>query len=357
MKITRHQIVTAVVTLIGITGVGLVLHAWNLPPFRTTVETTEDAYVRGMVTTLSPQLAAYVASVEVVDFQHVEEGQLLVRLDDSSFTQQVNKARATLASAEAALAASAQSEAAAQAQTRSAEAAITAARTALETARINDTRVRELQGRGAGTQSAVDTSRATLSQAEATLNQDEAALEVAKQNLNVIVTDRRALEASVDSARAGLALAEIDLGNTRITSPASGVVGEIRVRKGQYVTAGTQLAVLVPASRWIMANFKETQIPGMTIGQPLSFRIDAVPGRIFNGRIERFSPATGSEFSVIRTDNATGNFTKVAQRVPVRIAIDPDQAGFDQLIPGMSAVVRIDTACKPADTSGDAASC
>ncbi len=343
MNVTRHHIVTAIVALIGVTGVGLVLHAWNLPPFRTTIETTEDAYVRGMVTTVSPQLAAYVASVEVTDFQHVDEGQLLVRLDDGSFAQQVNKARATLDSAEAALAASAQSEAAARAQIRSAEAAITAARTTLETARINDTRTRELQDRGAGTQSAVDTSRTTLSQAEAALNQGEAALEVARQNLNVIVTDRRSLEAAIESAKAGLALAEIDLGNTRITAPQAGIVGEIRVRKGQYVTAGTQLASLVPATRWIIANFKETQIPGMKIGQPLSFRIDAVPGQVFTCTIERFSPATGSEFSVIRTDNATGNFTKVAQRVPVRIAIDPDQAGFDQLIPGMSAVVRINT--------------
>ncbi len=343
MKANRQSIVTAIVAVVGITGLGLVLHAWNLPPFSTTIETTEDAYVRGLVTTVSPQLAAYVAGVEVTDFQHVEEGQLLVRLDDSIFIQQVNKARATLASAQAALDTSMQREVASQAQIRSAEAAITAARTTLDTARINDARTRELQDRGVSSQSAVDTSRTTLSQALAALNQDQAALEVARQNANVVLTDRKSLEASIEGAKAGLALAEIDLKNTRVLAPRAGIVGEVKVRNGQYVTAGTQVVTLVPDARWIIANFKETQIPGMKIGDALTFRIDAVPGQIFTGRIERFSPATGSEFSVIRTDNATGNFTKVSQRVPVRIAIDAGQQGYDQLIPGMSAVVRIDT--------------
>jgi multidrug resistance efflux pump len=142
-------------------------------------------------------------------------------------------------------------------------------------------------------------------------------------------------------------LAEIDLQNTRITAPEDGQLGEVGARLGQYVSAGTQLLTLVPERIWVVANFKETQLPGMSVGQPVTFTVDALNHAALNGRIERFSPAAGSEFSVIRTDNATGNFTKVAQRVPVRISIDPGQALADRLVPGMSVVVSVDTNAQP----------
>ncbi|WP_156503112.1 HlyD family secretion protein, partial [Tistrella mobilis] len=184
---------------------------------------------------------------------------------------------------------------------------------------------------------------AARDQAVAALAQAEAAVEVAKQDLQSVIVGRGTLDAAVEAARAAVRLARIDLDNTRITAPVDGRMGEIGVRLGQYVTAGTQLAAIVPADRWIIANFKETQLSGMRPGQPVSFTVDALPGQSFRGRIERFSPATGSEFAVLKPDNATGNFTKVAQRLPVRIAIDGDQPALDGLAPGLSVVVRVDT--------------
>ncbi len=139
-------------------------------------------------------------------------------------------------------------------------------------------------------------------------------------------------------------LAEIDLGNTRIVAPQDGTLGEVSARLGQYVAAGTQLMALVPHQVWIIANFKETQLADMQVGQEVGFTVDALKRARLTGTIERFSPAAGSEFSVIRPDNATGNFVKIAQRVPVRIAVDPGQPLAARLSPGMSVVVSVDTA-------------
>ncbi len=148
-------------------------------------------------------------------------------------------------------------------------------------------------------------------------------------------------------AEAQVHLAEIDLKNTRIEAPEDGRLGEVGARLGQYVAPGTQLMALVPKRTWVVANFKETQLSGMKVGQPVSFTVDALGHARLNGRIERFAPATGWEFSVLRPDNATGNFTKVAQRLPVRIAIDAGQALAEKLSPGMSVVVSIDTNAEP----------
>ncbi len=147
----------------------------------------------------------------------------------------------------------------------------------------------------------------------------------------------------MESAEAAVQLARIDLDNTEITAPVDGRLGEVSARLGQYVTAGTRVATIVPDKVWVVANFKETQVRGMKVGQPVKFTVDALGDAPLSGRIEDFSPATGSEFSVLAASNATGNFIKIAQRIPVRIAIDPDQPLADSLAPGMSVVARIDT--------------
>ncbi len=204
------------------------------------------------------------------------------------------------------------------------------------------TRIQSLRTRGVVTQSDADQANAALEQARATLSQAQAGLDVARQDLQATIVGRAGLEAAVAGAEASVRLAEIDLENTRVLAPQSGRLGEVGARLGQYVAAGTQLMAVVPERVWIIANFKETQLDGMQAGQPVSFTVDAVRGVTFKGRIERFSPAAGSEFSVLRPDNATGNFTKVAQRVPVRLAIDPDQPMASRLAPGMSVVATID---------------
>ncbi|WP_414471536.1 HlyD family secretion protein [Microvirga sp. M2] len=337
--------------ILGIAGVFLVLYAWRLPPFTGTVQTTDNAYVRGQVTIISPQLAGYLAEVAVQDFQHVKAGQVLVTIDDRIFEQKLQQAKATLASQQAALANSEQKRRSDEARIASSKAQVDSTRAALTAADANWKRIEPLLERGVTTQSQADQARASLDQATAALHQADAAEEVARQDLASTLVNRQALEAAVQSAEAAVHLAEIDLQNTRIVAPQDGRLGEVGARVGQYVAAGTQLMALVPEKTWVIANFKETQLAGMTVGQPVTFTVDALQHAELTGHIERFSPAAGSEFSVLRADNATGNFTKVAQRVPVRIAIDPNQPLAGSLAPGMSVIVSADTSAAASDVS------
>lgn len=327
----------------GVVGALLILAAWKLPPFQGSIETTENAYVRGSVTVISPQVAGYVTTVKVRDFQTVKAGDLLVQIDDRVYRQRLMQAKATLAARQAALKNSQQSERAAQSRIRSSEAQIESARAASDLAKATLKRVEPLARSGASSQSALDSARAAYAQAEAGLHQAEAVLDVARQELQSVVVNRDSLLADIQNAEAAVELAQIDLQNSTIISPVDGRLGEIGVKMGQYVSAGTQLAAIVPEQRWVMANFKETQVSRMRVGQAVTFTADALDHGRLRGTIESLSPAAGSEFSVIKSDNATGNFTKVSQRIPVRIAIAPDQPLADRLSPGMSVVVDVDT--------------
>ncbi|MCD1636477.1 HlyD family secretion protein [Martelella mediterranea] len=337
-----RSLATYLTLAFGIAGIAALLFAWDLPPFDGSVERTDDAYVQGQVTLLSPQLSALVAEVSVTDFQTVREGDLLVRLDDRIYRQQLAQAQASLDAAKAALDANAQAQKTAKANISSAEAGIESAEASLENARSQWERTERLSARELSTGTDMDKARATLDQAKAALAQARAKVDVARQALQTTVVNRRSLEANVAAADAARALAEINLENTRITAPRDGTLGQVKAHQGQYVTAGSQLVALVPDTRWIIANYKETQLNGLKPGQKVTFTVDALNGETFTGHIERFSPASGSQFSVITPDNATGNFTKVAQRVPVRIAIDPGQTDADKLVPGLSVVTRVD---------------
>ena len=327
---------------IGIGGIVTLLFAWNLPPFDGATERTDDAYIQGQVTLLSPQLSALVADVPVTDFQPVKEGDLLVRLDDRIYREQLAQAGASLKAAQAALDANAQAQKTAQANIGSAEAGVASAKASLENAQSQWERIERLKAKELSTGTDIDKARATLDQAKSALDQASAGVEVAKEALQTTIVNRRSLEANVAAAEASRALAQINLDNTRITAPRDGTLGQVKAREGQYVSPGTQLVALVPDNRWVIANYKETQLGGLKQGQKVTFTVDALDGETFTGRIESFSPASGSQFSVITPDNATGNFTKVAQRVPVRIAIDPGQPDLDKLVPGLSVVTRIE---------------
>jgi multidrug resistance efflux pump len=339
-----RSVSTYIALAIGLVGLAFILYAWRLPPFTSSVETTENAYVRGQVTVISPQLAGYIAEVAVQDFAQVKQGQLLVRIDDRIFAQKRDQARANLAAQRAALANSEQARRAAEARLRQSEANVDSVQATLRTAEANWGRIEPLRERGVVTQSSTDQSLMTLDQARASLAATNAAVDVARQDVQTAIVNRQSLEAAVEGAEAAVHLAEIDLQNTRIVAPQDGRLGEVGARLGQYVAAGTQLFALVPEQVWVIANFKETQLAGMRIGQPASFTVDALHHVRLTGHVERFSPAAGSEFSVIRAENATGNFVKIAQRVPVRIAIDPGQPLANRLAPGLSVVVSIDTA-------------
>ena len=346
-----------IVLIATLACIALVFYAWRLPPFHTGTETTENAYVRGMVTIVAPKVDGYVAEVDVQDYMDVKAGQVLVKLDDRIYRQKLEQARSALAAQEANLANTAQArrsrEAAigsTQAQIASAQAQLLNARAQLTRAQADMRRATPLAKDGSLSQRERDQTEAALHQAEATVKQAEAAAlqtqsgrTVATEDLRTVVVNRDAVEAAVESARAAVKLAQIDLDNTEIRAPRDGHVGEVGVKLGQYVTPGTQLMAVVPAQVWIVANFKEAQTAHMAPGQVAHFHVDALSGARLTGHVERLSPATGSEFSVIKQDNATGNFTKIPQRLSVRIAIDPDQAAAQRLRPGMSVVVDVDT--------------
>lgn len=338
-----HILPTAIATVIGIAGVLLLLFAWHLPPFAPARPTTENAYIRGKVTTVAPQLSGYVASVEAVDFQTVARGDVIARIDDRIYRQKLAQAEAGLASARAAMAVAEQNVHSAEAVWRADQAALEAARSVQATAQSDDARAQALNARGVTTQTATEQSRLALQKAGAAVSQAQAALDVQHENIASAKAQLNTAQANIASAEAAVRLARIDLDNTVIRAPADGRLGQVAARPGQYVTAGTALVSHVGADIWIIANFTETGLHGMRLDQPVEFTVDALGGRGFTGRIEAFSPATASEFSLLAGTNATGNFTKIAQRLPVRISIDPGQEMSQYLAPGLSVIVHVDT--------------
>lgn len=334
---------TVIASVIGIAGVLLLLFAWHLPPFAATEPTTENAYVRGRVTTLAPQLSGYLAEVPAADFQEVRAGDVIARIDDRIYRQKLAQAEAALAAARAGLEIAEQNVRSAEAVARSAEATVSAARSALTTAETDLSRTQTLQSRGVASQSAADQAVLTHQQARAAVTQAEAQLDVQREAVNGARVQISARHSDIASAEAAVELARIDLANTVIHAPQDGRLGQISARVGQYVTAGTALVSHVGPDRWVIANFRETNLHGMRLGQVVRFTVDALAGRGFTGRVESFSPATASEFSLLAGTNATGNFTKIAQRLPVRISIDPGQEMEEYLTPGLSVVVEVDT--------------
>ena len=333
---------------IALAGVLVVLYAWNLPPFHSMIQRTENALVRGQVTIISPQLSGYVVEVAVQDFQPVKKGELLMRIDDRIYRQKVDQARAQLAAQKAILANSVQQRGTAQATIRQNQAALTNANAQALRATADALRVEELAADGSLSARERDSTRAARAQSVAGGAQAQAALDIARQNLLAVVVNRGALEAAVANAEAALQLAEIDLSNTRILAPRDGQLGQVGVRQGAYVNAGAQLTAIVPAELWVIANLKETQMAQVAVGQGATLTVDALNNARLRGHVERISPATGSEFSVLTPDNATGNYVKIAQRIPVRIRLDADQPLVARLRPGMSVVASIDTAARGA---------
>ncbi|WP_411850391.1 HlyD family secretion protein [Stenotrophomonas sp. LGBM10] len=338
---TRSVVIMIVIALLGI---ALILRAWSLWPFDSTRVSTDNAYVRGQITVLAPQVSGYVTEVLVKDFQYVRKGDALVRIDDRIYKEKVAQAQADLDSARAALANSDQTQAQNRAQIAAAQANLAAGQSELSRSRNELKRYEELAAQQLVALNDRDKFRTGAQSAQSAVLQSQAQIRIAEETLTSTQVARKGLEARVETAQAQLELARIDLANTVIHAPRDGQISEASVRLGQYVTAGSQLLFLVPDTLWVVANFKEGQTWKMRIGQAATFSVDAFDGQRLHGHIEQIAPATGSEFSVLRPDNASGNFTKVVQRLPIRIAIDPDQPLAKRLRPGMSVVVRVETA-------------
>ena len=339
----ENLIPTVIALVIGLAGVLLLLYAWHLPPFQGSEPTTENAYVRGKITIIAPQVTGYVSAVEVSDFQAVKAGDVVARIDDRIPRQKLAQAEAQLAAARAALEVENQSVSSAEAVVRADEAGVESARSALTTAQANWERSQALRTRGVASQTTAEQSDLALQQAEAGVTQAEAQLDVQREAVKSARVALQSRQADIASAEAAVELARIELDNTVIRAPADGRLGQISVRVGQYVTPGSALVSHVGNDVWVIANFRETSLTGLRAGEVVHFTVDAMQHQGFTGRVESFSPATASEYSLLAGTNATGNFTKIVQRLPVRISIDPGQPGVENLRPGMSVVVHVDT--------------
>ncbi len=338
----RRFWVTVSIVIIALIALFAVARAWGWFSHQSD-ETTENAYVRGLTTVIAPQVSGYVVEVLVRDFQNVKAGDVLVRIDDRTYASKVAQARASLQTAQANLANNAQAHSSSEAALRSQEAAVSNTQAQLLRAKADMGRVTILVDDGSVSMRERDQTVAALALSEAQLRQAQAAQEQARQAILTVKTARGGLEAVVTGAKAQLDAAQIDLDHTVIHAPKTGQLGEIGVRLGQFVTSGTQLISIVPDERWIIANYKEAQTVHMVVGQPVTFTVDALDDVLLHGHVEQLSPAAASEFSVLKPDNATGNFVKVPQRISVRISVDPQQDLVARLRPGMSVITHVDT--------------
>lgn len=301
---------------------------------------TDNAYLRGDVTSISPKVAGLVAEVLVSDNQQVRAGDKLFRIDDRDYRAKVEHARATLAARKAALASLDSRLALHQTAIGQATAAAWSAEAEAARSQREFSRIDALRRVGWVTIGRRDEAVAASEQAMASVAGAQAALAGARNQVGVTESQRPQLIAEVQAAEAELRLALIDLESTVVRAPTDGRVAERQARTGQYVRPGTQLIALVSRSVWVVANFKETELEGMRAGDPVSVTVDALPGRTFAGRVESLSPASGAQFALLPPDNATGNFTRIVQRIPIRITFLSGQPGHAELRPGMSARVR-----------------
>jgi len=357
-------ILLATAVIITITG------NWNGWEGGRAEQVTNDAYVRGDLTPLSTKVPGLVREVNVNDYQQVHKGDVLVQLEDDDFKAQVAQAAAGVEAAKAALENNRRQRELQDAKIEraiagidQANAQITAAQAGKDAVQADVTRTRAERSRqeallktNSTTQQKVESvvadeerfaaqyaSRdADLAQARTLLRSNDSAAEAERRAKAVLGSQETQLVAELHAKEAALVVAQVNLSYTRILAPADGTVGERQVRPGQYVSPGTQVTTFVENNRWVAANFRETQLTNIKIGDPAEIRTDVYPGQVIKGRVLEIAPASGSQFALLPPDNATGNFTKVVQRVPVKIALENSPL-TSQLRPGLSAVVTVRT--------------
>ena len=334
-----------VVSLVAAVGlVFIVAQWWDQWTGGAQQQSTDDAFLQTDITPLAAKVAGYVTQAPVSDYAPVRRGQLLVALIPDDYRAQLAQQEANVAAAAAALLSNAALAELQRANIRAARAVIDNAGAVLARNRREAMRQRRLVGDGAGTEQARDSADTNERQSTAQLEQSLAQLAAAERQINVLAAQRRQAEAALAAARASRDLAELNVGYTQIVAPNDGFAGQRQVRVGQYVSTGQQVAIVAALPRiWVLANFKETQIRNMRVGQACSVIVDAFPGHRLSGRVQGFAPGTGSQFALLPPDNATGNFTKVVQRVGVKIAIDDPGDLRDLLRPGLSVVASVRT--------------
>lgn len=337
--------------LVAALGVGLGVaaayygsHWWTVGRF---LEQTDDAYVGGEVTVVAAKVAGLVAQVAVADNQSVRAGDLLIKIDDRDYRASLAKAEAAVAGQIATLANLDATRRQQQALIAQANAAVAAADAEVTRAGLDQARFRELSAKAAASTQAFQKADADYKQALAAGERARAALDAAERQLDVIAAQRRQTEALLATAAADRDLAALNLSYTEIRAPIDGVVGNRSARLGGFAGVGAQLLSLVPSrGLWIDANFKESQIADLRPGLEAKIEADVAPGERLSGRVASLAPATGARFSILPPENATGNFTKITQRVPVRIVLDGEAATLGRLRPGLSVTVQIDRRAK-----------
>ncbi|HTP83479.1 MAG TPA: HlyD family secretion protein [Alphaproteobacteria bacterium] len=341
-KISLKRIGLGAALLAGLLGsVAYGHHYWTVGRF---LESTDDAYLKADYTTVAPKVSGYIAEVLVADNEPVKAGQVLARIDDRDFQTALAQAKADVATAEAEirnLAAQIELQNSLVAQ---AEASLAGSHAAAQFAKTDAQRFHTLRRQGFASVEKDDQAATLVSQTTAAVQHDEAALAAARQQIDVLRTQQAKAGTLLAHNRAVEAQAELNLGYTTITAPIDGTVGSRTLRAGQYVQAGTALMAVVPLKAvYVVANFKETQLTRVRSGEPADLEIDTFPGATIKGRVDSLSPASGLEFALLPPDNATGNFTKIVQRIPVKIVISANDPLIGRLRPGMSVVATIDT--------------
>jgi membrane fusion protein, multidrug efflux system len=343
---------------------------WNAWEGGKVEQMTEDAFVRGDLTPLSTKVAGIVRNVKVGDFQRVRSADLLVELEDDDYQAQVAQATAAVEAAKAAIENNQRQRQLqdsrieralagidqAKAQITAAEAGINAVQADVVRTQAERTREESLLAGNAATKQKVEAAvadeerfaaqmasrKADLEQAKTALRSSEIAVESERRAKAVLESQEQQLIADLHAKGASLAVARINLGYTKISAPADGTVGERQVRPGQLVSPGTQVVTFVPDTKWVQANYRETQLTNVRVGDPAEIRIDEYPGKAFRGKVIEIAPASGSQFALLPPDNATGNYTKVVQRIPVKIVFD-DANLASSLRPGLSVVATVRT--------------
>jgi membrane fusion protein (multidrug efflux system) len=340
---TARFVFPVVVIVLVLMSVAFVATRWDFMLATSDLQTTDDAYVRADISRLGSRVAGTVLRVAVSDYEKVQAGDLLLELDPADYLIKQSQAQAALDFADAALSnlqnqitlqrATIQ-QASAQKMVAESNAALAAKEARRQTSLVHS---------GSSTVQKAEESESQALSAAATAQAADAAVKSAEAQLAVIEGQTAQLKANVEAARSQLRSAELALGYTKTFAPFSGVVGETQLHVGDFVTIGTNVVTLIPLPRvFVIANFKETQLARMSDGQSATVKVDALPGLTLTGHVARMSPASGSQFALLPADNATGNFTKVVQRVPVRVELDPVET-LSRLRPGMSATVSVTT--------------
>jgi membrane fusion protein (multidrug efflux system) len=341
VRLSRKQLGIAGAALLAALGAAWYGHDWwTVGRF---IESTDDAYVGGEVTVIAPKVAGIIADVAVTDNQAVHAGDLLLRLDDRDYRAALAKAVAGVAAQQATLANLEASHRLQQAVIAESQAELAATAAEVARSKYDVDRYRSLAHDQFGSQQRFQQADADYQKALAADQRSHAALEAAQRQLDVIDTQKQQTVAALAGAMADRDSAQLNLGYTELRAPIDGVIGNRSARTGAYATVGAQLISLVPANGlWVDANFKENQLARMRAGLPVTIVADVLPGQALHGHVASLAPATGAVFSVLPPENATGNFTKIVQRVPVRILLDSEAATLGALRPGLSVTAAVD---------------